>query len=64
MGDFADLGLDRTTVVRDIEELVRAGLFRAGGKVYRLKWKGLRRQRKRASCRIKNSVNSKKATET
>lgn len=36
VGDFADFGLDRTTVFRDIKKLVQAGLLQPEGKAYRV----------------------------
>ncbi len=36
VGDFADLGLERTTVFRDIKKLVQAGLLDLEGKAYRV----------------------------
>ena len=36
VGDFADFGLERTTVFRDIKKLVVAGLLQPEGKAYRV----------------------------
>lgn len=36
VGDFADFGLERTTVFRDIKKLVQAGLLEPEGKSYRI----------------------------
>lgn len=36
VGDFADFGLERTTVFRDIKKLVQAGLLEPEGKAYRV----------------------------
>lgn len=36
VGDFAALGLDRTTVFRDLKKLVQTGLLQAEGKAYRV----------------------------
>ena len=36
VGDFADLGLNRTTVFRDIKKLVETGLLQPEGKAYRI----------------------------
>lgn len=36
VADFADFGLERTTVFRDIKKLVQAGLLQPEGKAYRV----------------------------
>ena len=36
VADFADFGLERTTVFRDIKKLVQAGLLQLEGKAYRV----------------------------
>lgn len=36
VSDFADFGLERTTVFRDIKKMVQAGLLQAEGKAYRV----------------------------